>query len=175
LASDNYKKILLILRHAKSSWKNGEYLPDHDRPLNKRGNNQGIKMGKLIKDLNLVPDYIISSTAKRALDTSKLIVETCGYSGAIGLDSSLYHQTTTEQFIKILGNLSDKYMTVLLIGHNPSLEILIKKLTNRMEIMKTCSLARIDLRIRNWKDIVVGENMESSLVGIWRPPVKKVS
>jgi phosphohistidine phosphatase len=175
LASDNYEKILLILRHAKSSWKIGDYLPDHDRPLNKRGNNQGVKMGKLIKELNLVPDYIISSTAKRAIDTSKLIVDTCGYNGAIDLDASLYHQTTAEQFIKILGNLPDKYMTVLLIGHNPSLEYLIKKLTNRVEVMKTCSLARIDLRIRIWKDIADGENMEGSLVGIWRPPVKESS
>jgi phosphohistidine phosphatase len=29
-------KTLLILRHAKSSWKDLE-LQDHDRPLNKRG------------------------------------------------------------------------------------------------------------------------------------------
>lgn len=41
-------KILLLLRHAKSSWKNKE-LDDHDRPLNKRGKMEAIKMGEYLK------------------------------------------------------------------------------------------------------------------------------
>ena len=58
-------KTLLIMRHAKSSWKEQD-LPDHDRPLNKRGKNDAPRMGKLLKDEDLVPDLIMSSTAVRA-------------------------------------------------------------------------------------------------------------
>lgn len=54
-------KSLLILRHAKSSWKHQE-LTDHDRPLNKRGKKDAARMGKLLKKENLIPDLIISST-----------------------------------------------------------------------------------------------------------------
>jgi hypothetical protein len=43
-------KTLLILRHAKSSWKEQD-LPDHDRPLNKRGKNDVPRMGKSITSL----------------------------------------------------------------------------------------------------------------------------
>ncbi len=136
---DNNKKILLVLRHAKSSWKDSELL-DHDRPLNKRGKNQGSKMGKLVKEMDLVPDYIISSTAKRAIDTSELIAEFSGYSGRITLDSSLYHQASPEQYTKVLASISDNHNKVLIVGHNPSVENLIEKLTNRIELMKTCSL-----------------------------------
>ena len=39
-------KTLLILRHAKSSWKHEE-LADHDRPLKKRGEADAVKMGEL--------------------------------------------------------------------------------------------------------------------------------
>jgi phosphohistidine phosphatase SixA len=35
-------KTLLVLRHAKSSWKEQD-LPDHDRPLNKRGKNDALR------------------------------------------------------------------------------------------------------------------------------------
>ena len=66
MESKDNKKILLILRHAKSSWKNND-IPDHDRPLNKRGKNQGSKMGKLLKKLDLVPDHIISSTGESSV------------------------------------------------------------------------------------------------------------
>ena len=58
-------KMLLLLRHAKSSWKD-EDISDHERPLNKRGKKDAPKMGKLLKNLNLTPDKIISSSAKRA-------------------------------------------------------------------------------------------------------------
>jgi phosphohistidine phosphatase len=173
LALDGDRKILLILRHAKSSWKNNSYLPDHDRPLNKRGQKQGIRMGKLLKELGIVPDYIVASTAKRSVDTSKLIVESSGYGGRVELDSSLYHHESAEQCVKILSNVPDGYIKVLLIGHNPSLEVLITKLTNRTEIMKTCSLAQIDLRIKSWKDIVYEEKVIGNLVNIWHPNLNK--
>jgi phosphohistidine phosphatase len=170
ILKDN-KKTLLILRHAKSSWKHND-LPDHDRELNKRGKNQGPKMGKLLKELDLAPDYILSSTAKRATDTSKSVAEFSGYNGKINLDSSLYHQASAEQYIKVLGDVPDIYNKVLIVGHNPSLEDLIEKLTNRIGIMKTCSLAQIDIDIRSWKDIVNKKNI-NILVNIWHPTAKK--
>ena len=59
-------KALFILRHAKSSWTEQD-LPDHDRPLNKRGKNDAPRMGKLLKDEDLIPDLILSSTARLEL------------------------------------------------------------------------------------------------------------
>ena len=47
-------KNLLILRHAKSSWKHPD-LSDHDRPLNKRGKHDAPLMGRLLKREDLVP------------------------------------------------------------------------------------------------------------------------
>ncbi|MFZ0511734.1 MAG: hypothetical protein WAM14_09025 [Candidatus Nitrosopolaris sp.] len=41
-------KSVLILRHAKSSWKNPDFT-DHDRPLNKRGKGDAPRMGRLLK------------------------------------------------------------------------------------------------------------------------------
>jgi phosphohistidine phosphatase len=37
-------KTLLLLRHGKSNW-NEPSLPDHDRPLNKRGERDAPRMG----------------------------------------------------------------------------------------------------------------------------------
>ena len=55
-------KTLLLLRHAKSSWSDPT-LPDHDRPLNKRGIHDAPRMGKLLRHEHLMPDLILSLTA----------------------------------------------------------------------------------------------------------------
>ena len=65
-------KTLLIMRHAKSSW-NELNIPDHDRPLNRRGKHDAPLMGKLLRDQKITLDLIISSTAVRAETTANLI------------------------------------------------------------------------------------------------------
>ena len=51
-------KDLLILRHAKSSWKHHE-LQDHDRPLNGRGRRDAARVGSLLRDEMPQPQLVI--------------------------------------------------------------------------------------------------------------------
>lgn len=167
--TDDKKKVLLILRHAKSTLKYGD-IPDHERPLNKRGKKQAPEMGVLLKQLQLVPDYVISSTAKRAVDTAKAVAEYCGYDGEINHDSLLY-QASAEQYAKVLSVVPDDCHRVLIVGHNPAVEDLIEKLTNAIELMKTCSLAQIDLNVKSWRDLIIERN-NYTLVSVWHPTAK---
>ena len=82
-------KSVLILRHAKSDWRHQD-VNDHDRPLNKRGKRDAPHMGELLQDKHLVPDFIISSTAKRARSTAKAVAKAAGYKEDITLNQSLY-------------------------------------------------------------------------------------
>ena len=47
-------KTLLLMRHAKSSWKESE-LDDHDRGLSGRGKKDAPRMGELLQEENLLP------------------------------------------------------------------------------------------------------------------------
>ena len=76
------KKKLLLLRHAKSSWDDAN-LSDYERPLNNRGKQNASTMGNFLKKENLVPDLIISSTAKRANKTANIIAKKSGYNKKI--------------------------------------------------------------------------------------------
>src|SRR5919198_2099009 len=122
----NGNKILLILRHAKSSWKEPD-LQDHDRPLNKRGKRDAPRIGKLLMELDLVPDLIISSTAKRAKDTAKAVGEASKYNGRIELNPSLYG-TDFDSYLRALRLVPDDFNKVLIVGHNPALEELVSLL-----------------------------------------------
>ena len=67
-------KSLLVMRHAKSSWKEVD-LVDHDRPLNKRGMKDAPRMGKLLRKERLIPELILTSSARRARDTAEAAAE----------------------------------------------------------------------------------------------------
>lgn len=144
-------KSLLILRHAKSSWKHPE-LNDHDRPLNQRGKRDAPRLGEYLQNEHLVPDLIVSSTAKRAFSTAKTVAKFSGYKGEINLNRSLYAAGPLA-YIDVLRALPNKSARVLIIGHNPGLEQLVRMLTGEEHAISTCSLAHIQLRLSSWSEI----------------------
>jgi phosphohistidine phosphatase len=82
-------KTLLLMRHAKSSWKNQE-VADHERPLKERGKKDAPLMGKLIFEKELIPQLIISSSAVRSRLTAEAFVESVNYNGEVEYIDSFY-------------------------------------------------------------------------------------
>lgn len=160
-------KMLLLLRHAKSSWKD-EDISDHERPLNKRGKKDAPKIGKLLKNLNLTPDKIISSSAKRAIDTAKLVSKNCKYNNFIEVNTLLYGNNP-DYYLKIISMVSNQKNRLLVVGHNPVIEKTVELLTNQIERIPTCTLVQINLSINDWKSIYKLNPTESEIVNIWRP------
>ena len=158
-------KSLLILRHAKSSWTDAT-LRDHDRPLNKRGRRDAPRMGRFMRDQALVPDIIVTSTARRACDTAELAAEAAGYGGQIVRDEALY-AAPASAYVAVLRALDDDAASVLLVGHNPAVEHLVGVFAGRPERMPTAALAHIALATDRWA--AAGPADGADLAGIWRP------
>jgi phosphohistidine phosphatase len=144
-------KTLFVLRHAKSSWDHND-LADFDRPLNKRGLETAPLVGETIRKNNFQVDSIISSPAKRAEQTAGLVKESAGISAEIQFDERIY-EASSHQLLKIASEIKDEIDSVMLVGHNPGLEGLLKMLTQKVETMPTAALAVIDLKIEAWRDI----------------------
>jgi len=142
------KKKLLLLRHAKSSWDDPS-LSDYDRPLNNRGKQNASTMGNFLKKENLIPDLIISSPAKRANKTADIIAKKSGYDKKI-LESNILYAATIENYIDVIQNIKNENEIVLLVGHNPTIEDVVERIIGQRYVMKTCSLANIDLSIDSW-------------------------
>jgi phosphohistidine phosphatase len=158
-------KTLLILRHAKSSWKD-EDLSDHDRPLNKRGKANAPQVGEFIQSEGLMPDLILSSSAKRAHQTARLAAEAAGYDGDIRLLRELY-AAPPEAYIQALSSLDDRFERVMVVGHNPGLEDLLQMLTFTVQAMPTSTIACVDLPIERWTDL--NQRTRGKLANLWRP------
>jgi phosphohistidine phosphatase len=158
-------KTLLILRHAKSSWKHDD-LADHDRPLKKRGEQAAALMGELIRKHDLTPQRILSSTARRALKTAKLIAEACHYEEQI-IATRAFYQAEPEDIVEVLRTLDDADERVMIVGHNPDLEMFLESLTGAMESLPTAALAQVTLPIDSWKELE--EDTPGKLVHLWVP------
>lgn len=158
-------KTLLILRHAKSSWKDEE-VGDHDRPLNKRGKRDAPRMGELLRQAHLQPELIISSTAKRARKTASKAAHQCGYQGIIELQGTLY-LAPPDAYLEALRKVDDAIDRVMVVGHNPGLEQLLAMLTGQQVPLPTATLAHVELDVARWCDI--DTQARGSLVGLWRP------
>lgn len=158
-------KTLLLLRHAKSSWKQPE-LADHDRPLNKRGKRTAPLMGALLQDEDLIPDLILCSSAVRTYTTALLVAKACSYMGKIKQTRNLY-LAEPQDYVEVFCQVADKHARVLVVGHNPGLEALTEALTGEAMAMPTAALAHIELSLKRWRDL--GTNTECKLVNVWRP------
>lgn len=158
-------KTLLILRHAKSSWER-EDLSDPDRPLAPRGKRDAPRMGELLRKQALLPDLLLTSTAKRARATAELVAEAAGYSGDIRQESSFY-MAGTEEYLEALQALPDAYEQVMIVGHNPGLEVLLEDLTGEWEHLPTAALAQVELPIEHWRELT--DVTEGRLAHLWTP------
>ena len=130
-------KFVLILRHAKSSWKETG-VSDHSRPLNKRGKMAAPRMGQILYEEDFVPDVILSSTARRARDTADLVAEASGFEGEVVYLENFYHAWPSD-YLDELRSLSGDINTAMIVGHNPGMEMLLEMLTGENERFPTAA------------------------------------
>jgi len=167
-------KTLLLMRHAKSSWKHAE-MPDQERPLNKRGNKDAPIMGSLIKEKELVPQKILCSTAVRATETARMVQEKSGFTGeTVFLDS--YYLAEPNAYLEALQTLPDEIERVMVIGHNPGLEGLCQILSGQIVPLSTGAVAHLVLSINHWNELNMdgeGELVETFSPGDLKEKEKK--
>jgi phosphohistidine phosphatase len=152
-------KILYVLRHAKSDWSDAS-LPDFERPLNERGLKAAPKMGVFMRERGIEPDLIVSSPARRALETAQLVKEAAAFSAEIRFESGIY-EASVGDLMEIVSKTDDSTEKLLIVGHNPGFENLVGYLTGEFHPMPTAALAEIELPVKSWKEITGGGKLKN--------------
>ncbi|MDZ4159140.1 MAG: histidine phosphatase family protein [Anaerolineaceae bacterium] len=158
-------KTVLLMRHAKSSWKNTE-IEDHERPLNKRGEKDAPMMGSLIREKKVVPQLILCSSALRARLTAEAMIKAAKYKKEIEYLDKFY-LAEAQVYLEALQNLPDDLDSVMIIAHNPGLEGLLQILSRKVEPLPTAAIAKLELPIEHWQDL--RNETEGKLVKLWLP------
>ncbi|MEI8383402.1 MAG: histidine phosphatase family protein [Planctomycetota bacterium] len=158
-------KTLLLLRHAKSSWEDAA-LPDHDRPLKPRGVKAARRIGRLLREQNLIPERILCSTATRAIETLRLVEEESQQQAATEFIAALYHCSPGE-FITSIHGVEADVNSVMIVGHNPGMEEWLQNLIGKPETMPTGCLVQMALPLDDWSQVT--ESTRGELINTWRP------
>jgi phosphohistidine phosphatase len=161
---------LLILRHGKSDWSTGE--DDFDRPLVDRGKRGAQRMGVWLATHDMIPEYVVSSPAERALVTAEKSLKAMGKgSGGIIQDNEVY-LADVEDLLDVVRQIPADTHRAMLVGHNPGLEELLIALTGGNvepeddgKLLPTATLAILKTT-KSWLDQKQGS---ARLVRIIRP------
>jgi phosphohistidine phosphatase len=151
---------LILLRHAKSD-RGILGIPDHARPLNARGKEAARRIGAYMAKHHLVPDQVLCSTAQRTRETWTLVEEALADPAAATFDKRLY-DADPERILVVLRETKPDAHTVMIIGHNPSLQelatllIAAGNIDQRADIQQklpTGALVVIDFAVDAWADV----------------------
>jgi phosphohistidine phosphatase len=118
-------KSLWVLRHAKAA---SQGLDDHSRPLTARGTRQAAEVGSYLARSEVAgvrtPELVLSSSARRAVQTAELVVAALAPEVELVVEPSLY-QAGADDIIEMLRLLDGDASSVLVVGHNPTVHDLV--------------------------------------------------
>jgi phosphohistidine phosphatase len=132
--------LIYFFRHASAGKSMLNPKKDERRPLDEEGILQVRYVGRLLANMEVQVDQIISSPLKRARQTASLAANELAFEGAVQLDDALRPDAGFEDFHSMLARYK-KYDAIMVVGHNPSFTEFLSK-----SISGPGAAARIDLK-----------------------------
>ena len=117
-------KRLFVLRHAKSSW-DSPGLEDHARPLAPRGQRACSVMAAHIRAAGIEPELVLCSSSRRTRET----LQGVDPPGERVIEDELY-SASAQDVLERLHRVPESVGSVMLIGHNPTAQMLILRLSH---------------------------------------------
>jgi len=135
---------LYLIRHAKSSWADAR-LDDFHRPLNQRGKEAVVRMGRRLAEKHIVPELIVASPAKRTRITAESLAGAVGYDPAIiRYDDGLYLGGEAYHY-SVLEKLFAGVDSLFLVGHNDTLSLAAAHLSGKsLGNVPTCGVVALE-------------------------------
>jgi phosphohistidine phosphatase len=134
---------LILVRHAKAATEEGQ--PDHDRPLTEQGVRDARAIGGWLRDHGVAPDVVWCSSALRARQTwSAAAAELGGSAGDPSYLRSVY-QAGPGDLVELLRDVAADVESVLVLGHNPTMEQALSALTGEPRDFPAAGVAVIEV------------------------------
>lgn len=146
---------LLILRHGEA----GSAQEDFHRPLSERGRSDARRVGARLAENDVLPDATVSSQAERARATAEAALEGAGLDVRNLLSDRRIYGGGRAQLMDVLAVAATGPGRLMLVGHNPGLEILLRALAGPNlpygPLMKPATLARLGMP-DDWRALEAG-------------------
>jgi len=145
-------KTLILVRHAKSDWSESG-LSDMDRPLNDRGKRDAPVMAHRLLDKKIKIDAFISSPAKRAARTAKIIAGEYGKKKEKVTFNEKLYLAEPAAFFEVIEEADNKDETIAIFSHNNGITDFANLLTDtRVDNIPTCGIFAVKADCDSWQD-----------------------
>ncbi len=132
---------LYLLRHAHAGDAGKWHGDDASRPLSDKGRRQAEVLGAHLARIGFVPDGIVSSPKRRALETAQIVGAAIGVE--VTIDNLLAGGLDLDGVETVMAYTGGR--RVVLVGHDPDFSEICAELTGaRLLPMKKGALARLD-------------------------------
>jgi len=150
-------KTILLTRHAKTIQGEG-LMTDFDRYLTSRGHKDPVLVAEELLELGLLPAKIVSSPAKRAIQTAEIFADRFDIPRtSIALADFIYGYFSTLKLIEYLQATAAKFPSVQIVGHNPKMEELAANLTGSVyRRIPTSGTVVLEFEVNKWEHISEG-------------------
>ena len=142
-------KKITLLRHGDSLFQDSS-VNDWSRPLSPEGEKECHDVAKFIKDCHPLPSKIISSNARRTIETVKILLEKNKWDSEIlNVDKELYLASANLLTEKIQSQ-SESINDLIIVGHNPGLSELSSSLLKQSIYLPTSGCVSLNINMDLW-------------------------
>jgi len=144
-------KDVCFVRHAKSNW-DQPGLDDYSRPLDSRGLRDGPLMAQKMHELNLVPDLIITSGAKRAKSTAEFFRKEFDLGPEKFIVNDKLYEATPEDVYSVISSAPDTARFLYIFGHNPTMTWVANSIAGvHIDNVPTAGVVHVQTMVASWK------------------------
>lgn len=144
-------RLVVLARHAAAT--SGEGGTDHDRVLTHEGERVAAAAGRWISTFLPMPDLVWCSSARRAVQTWEAM-STSLRPFEVRVERELYLAAADEVVAQVA---EAEPRGILVVGHNPTMEQALARLSGRLRGLTTGAVAVVDTD-------------DGALVELWEPP-----
>ena len=146
-------KTLFITRHAKAIGK-GKGPDDFERTLKESGRNEASEVGHHLLKTGLIPQYIVSSPAFRAISTARIIAAEIAYPAELIETDMRIFEGGTDHLLTVIGETNECYNSMMIVGHNPAIDELYQSLSDlSQEEFQKSAVAILRFQSATWKEL----------------------
>lgn len=156
-------KTLFLLRHAHALAPVGDRT-DFERQLSEHGKREADLLRPFLGTQQLDRLLVVSSTAMRARETAEILMSGIAFEVEVRFSASIYEANVSSLVELLSTGIEEEKASVLLVGHNPGMENLLRFLTGEVRSMSTGALAKINLDVETWESLIGGVGHLESLV-----------
>jgi len=144
------------MRHAEARCKDSD-LSDLERPLNRRGSAAAEAMARRLHELQLVPDLLLVSPARRTRQTAEIVARGLSIPPRRVLPEEALYLASADDVLKVVQGTGARVTHLLVVAHNPGVSELVQRLVPEADAtgLATAALCSIAFDTMHWTAIGV--------------------